>query len=95
MKQKRKTLALPGRKQIDQLAVLEPFAVPADDLCDTSPGNAFLQHLFGICEPQEAAGNRDNLLIADELPIERPACIRIKELPTAMLGLGGFFRRRY
>ncbi|WP_208245586.1 hypothetical protein WGT02_37295 (plasmid) [Rhizobium sp. T1470] len=65
---KAQMLASPGRKEIDQLAVLEPFAAPPDDLCDTSPGNAFLQHLFGVCEPEEAAGNRDNLLIADETP---------------------------
>src|ERR1700684_4397806 len=84
----RKTLAVPTRKKIDQRSTCQQFFdAPTDDLSDTGAGDAFLQHRLGIGEGQRAAGrNGHDLLAADELPIERPSCIRIEKLQAAMLG---------
>src|SRR5580704_14553917 len=86
--EQREALAVPTRKKIDQRTTRQQFFdTPADDLGDAGAGDAFFQHGFGIAEGQRAAGrNLDDLLVADELPIERPPCIGIEKLQAAMAG---------
>src|ERR1700722_15438833 len=84
----REALAVPTRKKIDQRATPQQFLdTPTDDLRDAGAGNAFFQHGLRIGEGQRAAGrNVDDLLAADESPLEWPSRIGIEKLQAAMAG---------
>src|ERR1700677_3675219 len=85
--EERKTFAVPVWKEVDQNAVFQRIpGSPTDDLGDARASNAFIHHRFRICEDEWTAGrNIYRFLAAHELPLVRPAAIRIDELQTAMV----------